>query len=92
MTYNLSNAFLPLIDRTPYPRTQPRRRRWLARSLKILLIDDNADALNCLKMLIKVHGHQVATALSGAEGLEQTSQFRPSLVFLDLWHARNGRL
>src|SRR5690606_34477114 len=51
---------------------------------RILVIDDNADALNVLGRLLKLCGHQVATAPSGKMGLDQVAAFQPDAVLLDL--------
>ncbi len=51
---------------------------------RILVIDDNVDALNCLRLLLVAMGHEVMTAGSGAEGLELFERFAPTYVFLDI--------
>lgn len=55
-----------------------------AGSQRVVVIDDNADAIRVLTLLLKAQGHQVASAQSGREGLELVTQFQPSFVFLDL--------
>ncbi len=52
--------------------------------LKILAIDDNADALRTLKGLLTEMGHQVATAETGREGIELFKSFGPTCIFLDI--------
>lgn len=51
---------------------------------RILLIDDNVDGLDMLKMLLSTYGHEVATAQSGQRGIEQVASFAPAVVFLDI--------
>jgi signal transduction histidine kinase len=51
---------------------------------RILVIDDNADCLNSLSMLLKLYGHEVATAQNGHDGIEAVEAFRPTVVILDL--------
>lgn len=50
----------------------------------ILLIDDNADALEVQAMLLGLEGHRVATAADGAQALLQFAQLRPDVVLCDI--------
>jgi CheY-like chemotaxis protein len=51
---------------------------------RILLVDDNVDAATMLAMMLRLLGHEVATAKSGAEGLELGARFHPDVAILDL--------
>jgi CheY-like chemotaxis protein len=51
---------------------------------RILLVDDNADAATMLAMVLRLLGHEVVTAKSGAEGLELGAQFKPDVAILDI--------
>jgi CheY-like chemotaxis protein len=51
---------------------------------KLLVIDDNADLLPVLKLLLESAGHEVRTARDGAEGLVQFKLSRPDLVLTDI--------
>lgn len=53
-------------------------------SLRILLIDDNADMLQTLSALLLMEGHQVTTAADGESGLELIRATRPNLVLCDI--------
>ena len=55
-----------------------------ASSLRVLIIEDNHDAAECLKLLLKQLGHQIAVAHSGPTGLETAHGFRPELVLCDI--------
>jgi signal transduction histidine kinase len=73
---------LPLIDgqraSTPVvvsPQTESRR---------ILVVDDNEDAAHTLAMILKLEGHEVDSAYSGAEALERIEKLRPEIVLLDI--------
>jgi CheY-like chemotaxis protein len=55
----------------------PRRRR-------VLVVDDNADAAALLAMFIGFHGHDMAVANSGPEGIALAASFAPEVVILDL--------
>jgi CheY-like chemotaxis protein/two-component sensor histidine kinase len=51
---------------------------------RILLADDNRDALDSLATLLQCDGHEVHTAGDGAEALEVAEQCRPDVVLLDI--------
>jgi CheY-like chemotaxis protein len=53
------------------------------KSLRILVVDDNADAAMTLAALLGLWGHQVRAVTSGMEGIETARIFRPELVLLD---------
>jgi signal transduction histidine kinase len=52
--------------------------------LRILLADDNRDALDSLATLLQCDGHEVHTAGDGAEALAMAEQCRPNVVLLDI--------
>jgi len=51
---------------------------------RILVVDDNEDAANTLAMILKLEGHEVDTAYSGAEALQRLDEFSPGVVLLDI--------
>jgi len=51
---------------------------------RILLADDNQDALESLATLLQCDGHEVHTAGDGAQALEVAAQCRPNVVLLDI--------
>jgi signal transduction histidine kinase/ActR/RegA family two-component response regulator len=51
---------------------------------RILVVDDNRDAVESLAMLLRLLGHQVETALDGLEAVEVASAFGPDVVLLDI--------
>jgi CheY-like chemotaxis protein len=51
---------------------------------RILLIDDNDDARDLMGIALEMHGHRVAMAGNGADGLALARAFRPDVIFLDL--------
>jgi DNA-binding response OmpR family regulator/anti-sigma regulatory factor (Ser/Thr protein kinase) len=54
------------------------------RARRILVVDDNEDAANTLAMILKMEGHEIATAYSGAEALQLITGFQPSAMLLDI--------
>jgi len=51
---------------------------------RVLIADDNADALDSLAMLIELGGHEVRKASDGAKALEIAAAWRPELALLDI--------
>jgi signal transduction histidine kinase/CheY-like chemotaxis protein/PAS domain-containing protein len=51
---------------------------------RILIADDNVDAVTSLARLLTLFGHEVWTAHDGLDALEKTAATRPDVVFLDL--------
>lgn len=51
---------------------------------RILVIEDNVDALESLRDVLEVDGHVVATAADGANGLRIARVFNPELVLCDI--------
>lgn len=51
---------------------------------RILLVDDNSDALETLKTLLELDGHTVSVAESGREGLRKLTEWRPQVAVVDI--------
>jgi CheY-like chemotaxis protein len=51
---------------------------------RIMVVDDNADAADSLKVLLGIWGHDVKTAHDGVAALQLARKFDPELVFLDI--------
>jgi PAS domain S-box-containing protein len=51
---------------------------------KVLVVDDNRDAANTLKLLLESDGHDVRIATDGVSGLEAARQYQPDCVLLDI--------
>lgn len=58
---------------------------------RILVADDNHDAVESMGEMLRLMGHDVRTVHDGIEALETASTFRPDVVFLDIGMPRmNG--
>jgi CheY-like chemotaxis protein len=55
-----------------------------AARLRVLLVDDNADAVESLAELLELEGHEVKVAADGAAGLALARTFRPDVVVCDI--------
>jgi CheY-like chemotaxis protein len=55
-----------------------------AERLRILIVDDNADAVEALQILLTSIGHEVRIALDGPTALDVAAAFVPELVLLDI--------
>jgi len=53
-------------------------------ALRILVIEDNEDAAESLKMLLESEGHTVELAGNGEEGIARAHSFRPQLILSDI--------
>ncbi len=51
---------------------------------RILVVDDETELLDLVKMRLEANGYQVATACDGQEGLEKARTQPPDLIILDL--------
>jgi PAS domain S-box-containing protein len=51
---------------------------------RILVVDDNQDAAESLKMLLVLDGHEVSATYSAADALQALEHSRPDVVLLDI--------
>lgn len=51
---------------------------------RVLIADDNLDALDSFSMLLKQMGHEVDIARDGYEAIEKAAIFQPTIIFLDI--------
>jgi CheY-like chemotaxis protein len=52
--------------------------------LRVLVVDDNADAAESLAILLNLWGHAARVACSGVEALSLAPNFRPQVVVVDI--------
>ena len=55
-----------------------------ARSLRILVVDDNVDAADSIAMLLSMEGHQTRTVNTARAALLAAPDFQPDVVLLDI--------
>lgn len=53
-------------------------------ALCVLVVDDNDDTRELLRLLLAAKGHTVHAAASGASALRRIAELHPDLIFLDL--------
>ncbi len=51
---------------------------------RVLIVEDNEDSADMMRVLFEQLGHEVAVALDGPRGLELAHEFKPDIAFLDL--------
>jgi CheY-like chemotaxis protein len=54
------------------------------RKRRILLVEDNEDARETMRILLRMAGHHVESSGDGAEGLEKALAQRPDVAILDI--------
>jgi signal transduction histidine kinase/ActR/RegA family two-component response regulator len=74
---------LPIIDREPQVMQDPSAVVSAAPS-RILLVDDNADALDALHLLLELEGHDVIAARSGREAVKVAAKELPEVGIIDI--------
>lgn len=52
---------------------------------KILIIEDDNILSKAYELILKKHGHKVATAFNGSDGLKEAESFKPDIILLDLF-------
>jgi PAS domain S-box-containing protein len=78
---------LPRVDIAPRvtgPHATLQSRSTGRHSLRILVVDDNVDASDGLKMLLELNGEQVRAAYDGESALTVAREFRPQVALLDV--------
>jgi len=75
-TTTISAAAIPSIKEYRMPSPAPGR--------CILIIEDNADARDALRILLELDGHQIEVAGEGAEGLEIAQAKDPDIALVDI--------
>ncbi|WP_179197488.1 PAS domain-containing hybrid sensor histidine kinase/response regulator [Caballeronia sordidicola] len=77
---------LPVVHSpTPKPSLVPRETTGIpAHSLRVLVVDDNADTADSLALIVELSGHTVRTVHDGHAAIRAAEEFRPEVVLLDI--------
>ena len=77
---------LPLMSQSEIrePESHDMNSNFNVTSLKVLVVDDNADAAEMLGMLLLASGHEVLTVHDGPSTLDAAFGFNPNVVLLDI--------
>jgi CheY-like chemotaxis protein len=51
---------------------------------RILVVDDNRDSADSLRLLLELSGHEVVVAYSGRDGVQAAELYQPDVVLCDL--------
>jgi len=51
---------------------------------RVLIVDDNEAAADMLAMVVRMQGHEVATASDGQEAIQRSSEFLPQMILMDI--------
>jgi CheY-like chemotaxis protein len=56
----------------------------LSRRTRIIIVEDNADAAEILRVLLELHGYEVRVAHTGPEGVRLAKQWPPEVMLCDI--------
>ncbi|HET7364397.1 MAG TPA: PAS domain S-box protein [Burkholderiales bacterium] len=73
---------LPLAK--PAAASDERRQARAAAKHRVLVVEDEVDSREALKLLLETEGHEVALSDSGAAALEEIVRFRPDIALVDI--------
>ncbi len=75
---------LPLAAEPSIPAETPSAAASQENRLRVLVIEDNPDAAESLRMLLQLQGHQVRLADTGPGGVQVAEAWRPDVVLCDI--------
>jgi signal transduction histidine kinase/ActR/RegA family two-component response regulator len=81
------SAFVVRLPRAAAPRRRDREhehRPARLRTYRILVVEDNADARDSLRMVLESAGHQVYEAGDGESGVERALELKPHVALVDI--------
>ncbi len=56
----------------------------VGRRRRVLIVEDNADAREGLRMLLTIAGHEVETSQDASDGLDKLRTFKPEIALIDI--------
>jgi PAS domain S-box-containing protein len=75
---------VPLSRATQWEAGAMSDRPWWVKSLRVLVIEDNWDAAESLRLLLELSGHEVVVTHNGAAGVEAARRQQPDVVLCDI--------
>jgi PAS domain S-box-containing protein len=81
------SEFIVRLDRAPEPRALtevPASPSSIGRKFRVLVVEDNPDSAESLRMLLDLSGYEVEVANTGTAGVEAATRFRPHAVVCDI--------
>ena len=75
---------LPVLTEPPAPLEPAGIKQAVTVPRRILVVDDNLDAVNSLAIGLKLSGHDVHTAHDGIEAVEAAAKLQPDMILLDI--------
>jgi PAS domain S-box-containing protein len=63
---------------------RPRRKAAKHATLRVLVVEDQADSARSLSLLLELLGHEVEVVADGRNAIEAVERFRPTVVLLDI--------
>ena len=75
---------LPVAAVAPHPVVAETKQSPVEHPLRVLIVDDNEDALETLSTLVSAWGHRVLAVGEGVAALEQGPSFNPDIALLDI--------
>jgi PAS domain S-box-containing protein len=73
---------LPLAVRAAAPEAPAATRKATRR--RVLVVEDEDDSREALKLLLETEGHEVALTADGAKAIEEVARFRPDFALVDV--------
>jgi PAS domain S-box-containing protein len=73
---------LPLAARQAAPEAPVATRKSVRR--RVLVVEDEDDSRDALKLLLETEGHEVALTADGAHAIEEVARFRPDFALVDV--------
>jgi signal transduction histidine kinase/CheY-like chemotaxis protein len=75
---------LPLLPEPAAVTESPAAPRRAATRLRVLVVEDNRDAADSLRMLLQLYGYEVTVAYTGPAGVAAANEWRPDVVLCDI--------
>jgi CheY-like chemotaxis protein len=64
--------------------SRPLRGQSATAQLRVLVVEDNRDAADSLRLLLEMLGHDAQVAYTGTDGVWRAASWRPDVVFCDI--------